>query len=421
MNQDPGAQNQLGQPTPPTMQEAPPDPFGGIVQAIALGFAAGFGGKSVQDQIAESRRQSWEAWMRKQDLALRREELDRNDRRFAMSLDMQRTQLEYEKSRDERAAQERATSEQAAAKRFDDKFAFEKGQADKADKLQTMEQAGLAQLGVDQGILPPGALFATPGMLDAAGRAQARQADESRFQTERLDRQNFQAQATKADQDKLAFEVWKTLRAEDNDVKQLDSQFRAQAVALAREDLTAGRTNSFEGSIEAYLKLFGRANTAAKSGSEDLKSALDAIKGGDFSRLDEIRSAAPAAESRPAETSVAPPRATIKPLMSPASRAEMKRSEEARKSNETVSAAQSQAIKESFEAMASDRYGKGSAAKIEEIYRSERKMRRDDPISDADFYQWLRSEIGLEKDDSLTVDDLRERIAKLQYKQKPKK
>jgi len=290
------------QPGPPTMQDAPPDPFGGIVQAIALGFAAGFGGKSVQDQIAESRRQSWEAWMRKQDLALRREELDRNDRRFAMSLDMQRTQLEYEKSRDERAAQERATSEQAAAKRFDDKFAFEKGQADKADKLQTMEQAGLAQLGVDQGILPPGALFATPGMLTAAGRAQSEQTAESRFQTERLDRQDFQKQAAKADQDKLAFEVWKTLRAEDNDVRNLDSQFRAQAVALAREDLTAGRTNSFEGSIEAYLKLFGRANTAAKSGSEDLKSALDAIKGGDFSRLDEIRSAAPAAESRPAES-----------------------------------------------------------------------------------------------------------------------
>ena len=84
-------------PQPP---EAPPDAFGGALQAIALGFAAGFGGKTVSDQIAQQRQNSWEAWQRNQEAKLRREEMDRRDRQFAMSLDMQRTEMEYRKSRD---------------------------------------------------------------------------------------------------------------------------------------------------------------------------------------------------------------------------------------------------------------------------------------------------------------------------------
>lgn len=394
------------------MQEAPPDPFGGIVQAIALGFAAGFGGKSVQDQIAESRRQSWEAWMRKQDLALRREELDRNDRRFAMSLDMQRTQLEYEKSRDERAAQERATSEQAAAKRFNDDFAFKKSQAADAERRQTMEDAGRAQLGVEQGFLPPGALFASRDVLDAAQRAQSERTAENRFQTERLDRQNFQAQAAKADQDKMAFDVWKTLRAEDNDVKQLDSQFRAQALALAREDFTAGRTNSFEGSIEAYLKLFGRANTAAKSGSEDLKSALDAIKGGDFSRLDEIRSAAPAAESRPtASKSSTSTEGKIAPLGTPRLRALKADENQAA----VVEAAQEKAVLETYGKMSVEKKTAPLMAELENKFRQAQRLKPEDDIADAEFAKWLRLQLRFDRNDPLTDAAVNDRLRTLYY------
>ncbi len=293
----------VAQPAMPQMPEAQPDPFGGLVQAIALGFAAGFGGKSVQDQIAETRRQSWEAWMRKQDVALRREEMDRRDRQFAMSLDMQRTQLEFSKAADERAAARAEASDKAAQGRFDMTFKADREDKLKAEAERTRSEAGLAQVGVQTGVLPFDTLFATPQMLDAARGAKADEAAQGRFDAERLDRQNFQARAQQADESKQAFEVWRTLRAENADVRNLDSQFRAQAVQLARDDMTAGRTTSFEGSVEEYLKLFGRAGAAAKSGSVDMREALEAVKSGDFSRLDELRTAAPAApESRPTDS-----------------------------------------------------------------------------------------------------------------------
>lgn len=97
---DPQAPSQAPQQPMPQPPEAPPDAFGGALQAIALGFAAGFGGKTVSDQIAQQRQNSWEAWQRNQEAKLRREEMDRRDRQFAMSLDMQRTEMEYRKSRD---------------------------------------------------------------------------------------------------------------------------------------------------------------------------------------------------------------------------------------------------------------------------------------------------------------------------------
>lgn len=414
--QDPTA---LGAPMP-TMPDAPPDPFGGMIQAIAAGFAAGFGGKTVADQIAQQRQNSWEAWQRKQDATLRREELDRADRRFAASLDMQRTQLEYEQGRDQRAEQDRRDAAKTEKDRFDMTFNAAKEERDAKTKQDTMKQAGLADFAVREGLLPEDTLFADPAVVEAAQRNRSEAAADRRFEASRVDQNNLEARRVKSEEDKMAFDIWRTLRSEDADVRNLDSQFRAKSLELAREDVASGRSNSFEGSIEAYLKLFGRAETQARGGSGEVRAALDAIKGGDFSRLDELR-AIPAPASRPTETAAAPVRDTVKPPTSPTSRAEVNRSDEARKKGAVVSAAQNQAVKESFEAMANDRYGKGSAAKVEEIYRAERKLKRDDPISDADFYQWLRSEIRLESDDSLTVDDLRERIAKLQFKQKPKK
>lgn len=292
----------VAEPTMPQMPEAPPDPFGGLVQAIALGFAAGFGGKSVQDQIAETRRQSWEAWMRKQDVALRREEMDRRDRQFAVSVQLQQAQLEMTRAAEERAAARAEASDKAAQTRFDMSFKAEREDKAKAEAERTRSEAGLAQVGVQSGLLPFDTLFATPQMLEAASRAQSDQAAQGRFEAEQLARADFQAEARKSEENKLAFDVWRTLRSENADVRNLDSQFRAQAVQLAHNDVANGRTNSFEGSVEEYLKLFGRASAAAKGGSVDMREALDAVKTGDFSRLDELRTAADVAAPRQAGT-----------------------------------------------------------------------------------------------------------------------
>lgn len=311
--QDPTA---LGAPMP-TMPDAPPDPFGGMIQAIAAGFAAGFGGKTVADQIAQQRQNSWEAWQRKQDATLRREELDRADRRFAASLDMQRTQLEYEKGRDERAAADRATSAKAEQDRFDMTFKAAQDERANKDRADTMKQAGLADFAVREGILPEGTLLADPAVVEAAQRSRSETRADERFNIDRVDRNNLEDRRVKAEETKTAFDIWRTLRSEDADVRNLDSQFRAKSLELAREDVAAGRSNSFEGSIEAYMKLFGRAETQARGGAGSVREVLDAIKGGDFSRLDELRALpAPAAESRPttvAESRPTEKRDTVKP------------------------------------------------------------------------------------------------------------
>lgn len=424
--QDPTA---LGAPMP-TMPDAPPDPFGGMIQAIAAGFAAGFGGKTVADQIAQQRQNSWEAWQRKQDATLRREELDRADRRFAASLDMQRTQLQYEQGRDERAATERAAAATEEKSRFDMTFNAAKEERDAKTKQDTMKQAGLADFAVREGILPEGTLLADPAVVEVAQRSRSEARADERFNVDRIDRNNLEARRVKSEEDKMAFDIWRTLRSEDADVRNLDSQFRAKSLELAREDVAAGRSNSFEGSIEAYLKLFGRAETQARGGSGEVRAALDAIKGGDFSRLDELR-AIPAPTSRPTETAATPVRDTVKPPTSPRAAADLARAQESQRKNTVVQAAQTQALKEAFTALATDKTlsqrfewaqsGGKPSDKIEAAFRRDRGLSAKDPISDADFYQWLRSEIRLESDDSLTVDDLRERIAKLQFKQKPKK
>jgi hypothetical protein len=311
--QDPTA---LGAPMP-TMPDAPPDPFGGMIQAIAAGFAAGFGGKTVADQIAQQRQNSWEAWQRKQDATLRREELDRADRRFAASLDMQRTQLEETRSANERAAQDRKDAATAEQSRFDMTFNAAKDERAARDRADTMKQAGLADFAVREGLLPEDTLFADRlswKWRNAIGRMRRRTvALKPRASTRTTSKPV--ASSPKKTRWPSTFGARcapKTPTCGTSTVNSARSRWNWRG-----KDVAAGRSNSFEGSIEAYLKLFGRAETQARGGSGEVRAALDAIKGGDFSRLDELRAIpAPAAESRPttvAESRPTEKRDTVKP------------------------------------------------------------------------------------------------------------
>jgi hypothetical protein len=139
--------------------------------------------------------------------------------------------------------------------------------------------------------LPQGTTSFSPTILPALVNSAERKSAQE-------DRKAARYDANKAREEQMAFDIWRTLRQEDQNIEQLDSTFRQAAVSAARDDLINGRTTSFEGSVEAYMRLFGKGKAASAS-SSDVAKIMAQIRGGDVAAVTALQNAMPAAESRP--------------------------------------------------------------------------------------------------------------------------
>lgn len=279
---------------PNTQDFAVSDPNGSsLLGAIALGFAAGYGGPSVQQMQAQMRQNSWQSWQQAQELKVRREEMAAANRRFEASLDLQRRDLEQREAQSKRA--EGGLTARTLMAQFGDTFrtnlgikASKDAEARAVQRKQGEDLAADLDRGMALGQLRP----VGPAEFDlnrdelAAGRADKVRQDERDFAAQ-------QANAARADRKEASAEDRKVqvaqLRASIEGKKaefSAETKRSAAAAALATQEKQGG---DFGGHVNEWLKVFGYAEgIAAFDGT--VKQVLDDFNNGEAT-ADEVKAA----------------------------------------------------------------------------------------------------------------------------------